>query len=99
LASHPWRSVPLRGLLRTAVVEDLAVVVLVVVGTPEAEVEVQGLAVGISLVEEDSVLLDQDSVFVPGTTIAEACVSRIRAPGSFVLRLVDRPRLPDRIAG
>jgi len=77
------------------VVEDLAVVVLVVVGTPEAEVEVEGLAVGISLVEEDSVLLDQDSVFVPDTTIAEACVSLIRVPDSFVLRLVDRPRLPD----
>ena len=74
-------------------------VVLVVVGTPEAEVEVEGLAVGISLVEEDSVLLDQDSVFAPGTTIAEACVSLIRAAGSFVLRLVDRLRLPDRIAG
>ena len=80
-------------------VEDLAVVVLVVVGTPGAEVEVQGLAVGISSAEEDSVLLDQDSVFLPGTTIAEACVSLIRAPGSFVLRLVDRPHLPDRIAG
>ena len=79
-------------------VEDSAVVVLVV-GTPEAEVEVQDLAEGTLLVEEDSVLLDQDSVFVPGTTIAEACVSLIRALGSFVLRLVDRPRLPDRIAG
>ena len=80
------------------VVEDSAVVVLVV-GTPEAEVEVQDLAEGTLLVEEDSVLLDQDSAFVLGTTIAEACVSLIRAPGSFVLRLVDRPRLPDRIAG
>ena len=74
-------------------------VVSAVVDTPEAEVEMQGLAEGISLVEEDSVLLDQDSAFVPGTTIAEACVSLIRAPGSFVLRLVDRPRLPDRIVG
>ena len=80
------------------VVEDSAVVVFLV-GTPEVEVEVQGLAEGTWLVEEDSVLLDQDSVFVPGTTIAEACVSLIRALGSFVLRLVDRPRLPDRIAG
>jgi hypothetical protein len=65
----------------------------------EAEVEVQGLAGGVSLVEEDSVLLDQDSVVVPRTTMAEACVSLIRAPGRFVLRVVDRPRLPDRIAG
>jgi hypothetical protein len=65
----------------------------------EAEVEVQGLAGGVSLLEEDSVLLDQDSVVVPRTTMAEACVSLIRAPGRFVLRVVDRPRLPDRIAG
>jgi hypothetical protein len=65
----------------------------------EAEVEVQGLAGGTSLVEEDSVLLDRDSVVVPRTTMAEACVSLIRAPGSFVLRVVDRPPLPDRIAG
>ena len=72
------------------------VVVLAAAGdTLEAEVEVQGLAGGTSLVEEDSVLVDQDSVFVPGTTLAEACVSLIRAAGSFVLRLVDRPRLPD----
>ena len=73
--------------------------VVAVVDTPEAEVEVQGLAGGTSLVEEDSVLLDQDSVVVPVITIAEARVSLIRAPGSFVLRLVDRPHLPDRIAG
>jgi hypothetical protein len=65
----------------------------------EAEVEVQGLAGGVSLVEDDSVLLEQDSVVVPRTTMAEACVSLIRAPGRFVLRVVDRPRLPDRIAG
>jgi hypothetical protein len=65
----------------------------------EAEVEVQGLAGGTSLVEEDSVLLDQDSVVVPRTTMAEAWVTLIRALGRFVLRVVDRPRLPDRIAG
>ena len=69
----------------------VVVVLVVAVSTveEEAEVEVQGLAGGTSLVE-DSVLLDQDSV---------ACVSLIRAPGSFVLRVVDRPPLPDRIAG
>jgi len=39
------------------------VVVLAVVDTPEAEVEVQGLAVATSAVE-DSVLVDQDSVVV-----------------------------------
>ncbi|HTE91234.1 MAG TPA: hypothetical protein VK639_19905 [Terriglobales bacterium] len=69
----------------------VVVLVVAVVDTPEAA--------GTSLVEEDSVLLDQDSVVVPGTSIAEAWVSLIRAPGSFVLRLADRPRLPYRIAG
>jgi hypothetical protein len=79
----------------------VVVVLLVAVSTveEEAEVEVQGLAGGTSLVEEDSVLLDQDSVVVPRTTMAEGCVPLIRAPGSFVLPVVDRPRLPDRIAG
>ena len=68
------------------------VVVLVVGDMPEAEVEVQEPAVATSAVDEDSVV-------VPRTTMAEACVSLIRAPGSFVLRVADRPRLPDRIAG
>ena len=40
------------------------VVVLAVVDTLEAEVEVQGLAVVTSAVEQDSVLVDQDSVVV-----------------------------------
>ena len=82
------------------VVVDLVVVLAAAGDTLEAEVEVQGLAGGTSLVaEEDSVLVDQDSVFVPGTTLAEACVSLTQAQRSCVLRLVDRPRLPDRIAG
>ena len=68
----------------------VVVLVVAVVDTPEAA--------GTSLVEEDSVLLDQDSVVVPATIIAEAWVSLIRAPGSSVLRLVERPRLPDRLA-
>jgi len=76
------------------VVEILAVVVfMVVVDTSVVEVSmVAVLAVAASAV-------DQDSVVVPRTTMAEACVSLIRAPGRFVLRVVDRPRLPDRIAG
>jgi len=69
----------------------VVVLVVAVVDTPEAG--------GTSLVEGDSVLLDQDSVVVPGTSIAEAWVSLIPAPRSFVLRLVDRPRWPYRIAG
>ena len=69
----------------------VVVLVVAVVDTPEAE--------GTSLVEEESVLPDQNSVVVPGTTIAEAWVSLIRAPGSSVLRLVERPRLPGRLAG
>jgi hypothetical protein len=77
----------------------VVVVLVVAVSTvaEEAEVEVQGLPGDTSLVE--SVLLEQDSVVVPRTTMAEACVSLIRAPGRFVLGVVDRPRLPDRIAG
>jgi hypothetical protein len=71
---------------------------VVAASTVDVEVEVQGLAGDTSLVEE-SVLLEQDSVVVPHTTMAEACVSLIRAPGRFVLGVVDRPRLPDRIAG
>ena len=83
----------LRGRVPTAEVEEAsAVVVLAVVDTVEAEVEVQEPAVATSAVDEDSVV-------VPRTTMAEACVSLIRAPGSFVLRVADRPRLPDRIAG
>jgi hypothetical protein len=83
------------------VVASMVVVLVVAVSTVEEEagVEVQGLAGDTSLVEEDSVLLEQDSVVVPRTTMAEACVLLIRAPGRFVLRVVDRPRLPDRIAG
>ena len=77
----------------------VVVLAVAVEDTPEAEVEVQGPAGATSEEEEDSVFLDQDSVVVPVTTIAKACVSLIRAPGSFVLRLVDRPHLPDRIAG
>ena len=47
------------------VVVFMAVVLVVaVVDTPEAEVEVQGLAVPTSLVEQDSVLVDPDSVVV-----------------------------------
>jgi hypothetical protein len=72
------------------VVVLVVVVVVVAVDTPEAEVD---------RVEADSVLLDQDSVVVRGTTIAEAWVLLIRAPGSSVLRLVDRPHLPYRIVG
>ena len=40
------------------------VVVLAVADTPEAEVEVQGLAVVTSAVEQDSVLVDQDSMVI-----------------------------------
>jgi hypothetical protein len=76
------------------------VVVLAVVDMPEAEVE--GPAGVTSVAEEDSVLLDQDSVVVPGTTrvtpMVEAWVSLIPGPGNSVLQLVDQPRLPDRIA-
>jgi hypothetical protein len=38
-------------------------------------------------------------VVVPATIIAEAWVSLIRAPGSSVLRFINRPPLRERIAG
>jgi len=79
--------------------EDSVVVVLAVAEVDTAEAEVEGPPEVTSVVEEDSVLLDQDSLVFPGTTLAGAWVSLIHAPGSFLLRLVDRPRLPDRIAG
>jgi hypothetical protein len=55
------------GQLATAEVEEDSVVVVLVVavaGTPEAEVEAQGLAVATSVVDQDSVLPDPDSVVV-----------------------------------
>ena len=67
------------------------VVVLVVVDTSGAEVQ------GPQAVEEVSV--GQDPAVVRVTTTAEACVPRICAPRSFVLRFIDRPPLRDRIAG
>jgi hypothetical protein len=47
-------------------------------------------------VEEDLILPDQDSLVVPRTTIAEACISLIRAPGSLVPRFIKGPPLPER---
>jgi hypothetical protein len=80
------------GQLATAAAEeDSVVVVLVVVDTPEAEVQ------GPRAVEEVSV--GRDSAVVRVTTTAEACIIRVHAPGSFVLRCIDRPPLRDRIAG
>ena len=80
------------GQLTTAAEEeDLVVVVLVVVDTSGAEVQ------GPQAVEEVSV--GQDPAVVRVTTTAEACVPRICAPRSFVLRFIDRPPLRDRIAG
>jgi hypothetical protein len=75
----------------TGVEEDSVAVVLVVVDTSGAEVQ------GPQAVEEVSV--GQDPAVVRVTTTAEACVLRICAPGSFVLRFIDRPPWRDQIAG
>ena len=70
-------------------------VVVLVADTPA----VQDLAGVTSVVEEDPISEGKDSVVVRGTIIAEACVSRIRAPDNCVLRFIDRLLLPGRIAG
>ncbi|MEY2485400.1 MAG: hypothetical protein QOH39_1048 [Verrucomicrobiota bacterium] len=48
--------------------------------------------------EVESAPGDPDPVLVPLITIAEACITRTRAPASSVLRFVKRPPLPDRIS-
>ena len=63
-------------------------------GTPEAAEALEQAAA-----EVESASADPDSVVVRVTTIAEACVSLIRAPGSSVHRFINRHPLPGRIAG
>src|SRR5437016_1823965 len=74
------------------VVGAVAVVLPVVVGAAAAA-EAESLAA-----EVESVSGGPDHpVLVPPTTIAEACITRTRAPASSVLRFIKRPPLPDRI--
>jgi hypothetical protein len=82
--------------------EGSVVVVLVVVAvedTAEAEEGVDRVEAALLAAEVESASADPDSVVGRVTTIAEACISQIRAPGSSVLRFIDRPRLRDRIVG
>jgi hypothetical protein len=68
----------------------VVLVVVVVVDTPEAE---------LLAAEVESASADPGSVVVRVITIAEACVSLMRAPGSCVLRFINRPPLREGIAG
>ena len=70
----------------------VVVLVVAVVDTLEAEAELVAA-------EVESALADPDSVAGQVTTIAEACVLLMRAPGSCVLRFINRPPWRERIAG
>jgi hypothetical protein len=75
------------------------VVVLVEAGVDTSEAGVDTSEAELVAAEVELASADPASVGVPVTTIAEACALLIRVPGSFVLRFVDRPPLPDRIGG
>jgi hypothetical protein len=79
-------------------VEEDSVVVDLVVAVVDT-VEVDTLEAELAAAEVESASADPDSVVVRVTTIAEACVSLIRAPGSSVPRFIDQHPLPGRIAG
>jgi hypothetical protein len=81
--------------------EDSVVVVLAgaVVVAATVVVEVDTLEAELAAAEVESASADPDSVVGRVTTIAEACVLLIRAPGSSVLRFINRPPLRERIAG
>ena len=74
-------------------------VLVAVVDTPEGEAGGHPVEVELVRAEAECASTDPDLVVARVTTIAEACVSLIRAPGSFVLQFIDRPPLRERIAG
>ena len=84
-------------MVEVSAVEVSTAVAFVVADTLEAE----SAAVEVELVcaEAECASTDPALVVARVTTIAEACVSLIRAPGSFVLQFIDRPPLRERIAG
>jgi hypothetical protein len=77
--------------------EEASMVVVLVADMPDSEVR----RVEAELVRAEAEWASTDPALVVArvTTIAEACVSLIRAPGSFVLQFIDRPPLRERIAG
>ena len=74
-------------------------VVVLVVAVVDTEAGVDTLEAELAAAEVESASADPDSVVSRVTTTAEACVSLMRAPGSSVLRFINRPPLRERIAG
>jgi len=75
------------------------VVVVLVVAVVDTEAGVDTLEAELAAAEVESASADPDSVVGRVTTTAEACVSLMRAPGSSVLRFINRRPLRERIAG
>jgi hypothetical protein len=79
--------------------EDSVVVGLVVeAGVDTSEAGVDTSEADLVAAEAERASADPDSVVARVTSIAEACVSLIRAPARCVLRFIDRPLWPGRIA-
>ena len=74
-------------------------VVVLVVAVVDTEAGVDTLEAELAAAEVESASADPDSVVGRVTTTAEACVSLMRAPGSSVLRFINRRPLRERIAG
>jgi hypothetical protein len=74
-------------------------VVVAVVDTPEGQAGGRRVQVELVRAEAEWASTGRALVVARVTTIAEACFSLIRAPGSFVLQFIDRPPLRERIAG
>ena len=75
------------------------VVVVLVVAVVDTEAGVDTLEAESAAAEVESASADPDSVVGRVTTIAEACVLLMRAPGSSIPRFINRRPLRERIAG
>jgi hypothetical protein len=80
-------------------VEADSVVVVLVVAVVDTEAGVDTLEAELAAAEAESASADPDSVVGQVSTIAEACVLLMRAPGSSVPRFINRRPLRERIAG
>jgi hypothetical protein len=78
--------------------EEASVVVVLVVAVGDTPEAADTLEAELVVAEVESASADPDSVVGRVTTIAEACVLRIHAPGSCVLRFINRPPWRERIA-
>ena len=77
----------------------MVVLVVAVVDTLAAAAGVDRVEAELVAAEVESASADPDSVVGQVTTIAEACVLLMRAPGSSVPRFINRRPLRERIAG